>query len=217
MSSRFALFVLVLLLIFGLLFWLLWRRLRTKHDQQLRVLHEAYPRPTFERLRQYLEASVDIRAEPKEKNELADRSSVKLDPEKYPLVYQLLETQSFGLRNARVSREVPVEYRIYKTGSFGMNWHHDVRVLPEQIKYYEVTLTLSNSSDNRFEYVAPKNFSGKLPGAHVSVNTSENRDVRSVQTPANTAVFVPPESVRHRATALKYGERLFLKFVIEYD
>jgi ABC-type nickel/cobalt efflux system permease component RcnA len=77
MSSRFALFVLVLLLIFGLLFWLLWRRLRTKHDQQLRVLHEAYPRPTFERLRQYLEASVDIRAEPKEKNELADRSSVK--------------------------------------------------------------------------------------------------------------------------------------------
>ena len=210
------LFLVVLLVVLTLLvlYWVL--RPQTLRDQIPMVLHAAYPRPTFERIRQYLEGAVDIRAEPKEQNALANRSYVKMDPRKHAFLYKLLESNSFGLPKARVSRKVPVEYRIYKEGSFGMRWHHDARVLPNRIKYYEVTLTLSNTSDCRFEYVASPTSFERLPGVHVSFNISKDREIRSLQTPANTAVFVHPESVLHRATGVKRGERVFLKFVLEY-
>lgn len=214
-GSLLFLVVVLVVLTFVILYWVL--RPQTRRDQIPMVLHAAYPRPTFERIRQYLEGTVDIRAEPKEDNELADRSSVKINPREHAFLYKLLESNSFGLPKARVSRRVPVEYRIYKEGSFGMRWHHDARVLPKTMKYYEVTLTLSNTSDCRFEYVlSPTTSLDKLPGVHVSFNTSKDREIRAVQTPANTAVFVHPESVLHRATGVKRGERVFLKFVLEY-
>lgn len=216
MRRPFVVLIVVLILLLLLIYWAL-RSTIWSYNQVPMVLHNAYPFITFDRIRQYLDANVNIRAQPKDNNTIADRSSVKLDPKSHAFLYDLIETNSFGLRNARVSHKVPVEYRIYKKGSSGMKWHTDVRVLPTEVKYYEVTLTISNDSDCRFEYItSPESFK-QLPGAHVAFNTSRNQEIRSVQTAANTAILVPPGKIRHRATELTYGERLFLKFIVEYD
>jgi hypothetical protein len=168
-----------------------------QNETDIRVIADAYQE--FPRLCQYLEKNADVRSQTKIKSDFSDRLSMKLSYEEHPFVYNILDSYPHGLRNARVSTRVPVEYRMYQTGSYGTKWHCDQRVLPYDTNYVEAILTISNTSDCVLEYVSKKN------------------KMERVALMANTLVLVPPETVLHKATELNYGERHFLKFIVEFD
>jgi len=187
---------------------------KSNDNNSLRIIDNAFPDEIFHKIRNYLDVHTDIRTYPSESNQIADRSSMKLEYSQFNFIYDALESNTFGIRNARVSRVVPVEYRIYKSGSFGMKWHKDIRVLPENKHYYEVIFVIYNNSDNMLEYVVNEP-SINIMNNSVSVPTN-TKPTRSVFTAANTVVLIHPESVLHRSTPLHYGEKIFIKYVLEY-
>lgn len=89
----------------------------------------------------------------------------------------------------------PIEYRKYFTGSNGMDWHVDTSLFEPDC--FEIVLTLTNTSDSRFEYI-------------------ENGIVKSILPKENTLAIVRPQSIPHQVTSVNYGERTILKFIIEF-
>jgi len=88
---------------------------------------------------------------------------------------------------------IATEYRKYFEGSDGFAWHRDT--LLENSKYYECVLTMSDTSDCRFEFVT-------------------NGRRMSIKPKPNTLVMVRPVVLPHRVTRLNYGHRTILKFVV---
>tara|TARA_B100000524_G_C23652141_1_gene370497 strand:- start:606 stop:1244 length:639 start_codon:yes stop_codon:yes gene_type:complete len=89
----------------------------------------------------------------------------------------------------------PIEYRKYFTGSNGMGWHMDTSLFEPDC--FEIVLTLTNTSDSRFEFL-------------------ENFLVKSILPKENTLAIVRPQSILHQVTSVNYGERTILKFIIEF-
>lgn len=89
----------------------------------------------------------------------------------------------------------PIEYRKYFTGSEGMDWHIDTSLFEPDC--FEIVLTLTNTSDSKFEY------------------TDNGKNI-SLLTKPNTLVIVRPQSILHRVTPINKGERTILKFIIEF-
>jgi len=187
-------------------------------NRSIRIIENAFSDEMFHKIRNYLDIHTDIRSYPSESgmNQIAERSSMVLDGELFHFVYKTLESNTFGLRNARVSRVIPIEYRIYKSGSFGMKWHSDIRVLPKNKTYYEVIFVIYNNSDNMFEYVE-NNTPEPVSNKSVPVTSTNLISTRKVFTAPNTVVLIHPETIVHRSTPLHYGEKIFLKYVLEYD
>ena len=90
----------------------------------------------------------------------------------------------------------PIEYRIYPTGSSGMRWHEDTSLFSPDC--LEVVLTLSNTSDSKFEW-------------------KEYRNKKSVMPTGNTLAIVKPSSVVHKVTPVNKGTRSILKFIVEFE
>jgi hypothetical protein len=90
---------------------------------------------------------------------------------------------------------LPIEYRKYFTGSKGLDWHIDTSLFEPDA--FEIVLTLNNSSDSHFEWIA-----------HNTVN--------SISPQVNDLVIVRPSSVLHRVSPINTGERIILKFVVEF-
>jgi hypothetical protein len=88
----------------------------------------------------------------------------------------------------------PTEYRVYYEGSNGFDWHRDQIFEEIKDKYYEASLTLTDTSDCRFEYV-------------------EDGSIRSLKLKPNTLVLVKPFDAWHRVSPLNHGRRTFLKFL----
>ena len=153
----------------------------------------ALSEPVFAAVVEYL-APYDaaLRTAPLETCATAERRSLPLEWARHSALYALLD-----LGTMRVDRSVPVEYRMYEAGSPGMGWHRDAPVRGRaDAPYYEVSLTLHNTSDGSVEYIDAR-------GRRVQIRVR-----------ANTAFLVRPDGATHRATPLRYGERRFLKYVV---
>jgi len=94
----------------------------------------------------------------------------------------------------RVASDViPTEYRIYFEGSKGFTWHKDQFVEEIKGRYYEASLTLTDTSDCKFEYI-------------------KDGTIYSMKVKPNTIVLVKPNDIVHRVSPLNTGRRTFLKF-----
>lgn len=89
----------------------------------------------------------------------------------------------------------PIEYRKYFNGSQGIPWHVDTSLFKPDA--FEIVLTIENSSDSLFEWM-------------------EGNIKKSISPKPNDLVIVRPTSVIHRVTPVNTGERIILKFIIEF-
>lgn len=90
--------------------------------------------------------------------------------------------------------EVTIQYRLYFEGSKGFTWHKDQTVLDVDFRYYEASLTLTDTSDCKFEYI-------------------KDDKIYSMKLKPNTLILVKPNDIVHRVSPLNYGRRTILKFV----
>ena len=76
-----------------------------------------------------------------------------------------------------------------------MAWHIDTSLFDPDC--FEIVLTLTNTSDSKFEW-------------------QENGTTSSLEPKPNTLVIVRPQSIPHSVTPINVGERTILKFIIEF-
>ena len=133
---------------------------------------------------------------------VSERQTLCLNPKKYTKLYDMIyDDPKFREYIGNISSlkmksrpTYPIEIRKYPTGSKGMQWHKDLSLFSPDC--YEVVLTLENTSDSKFKY------------------DFINR--KSLLTKANTLTIVKPNGVLHKVTPVNYGQRVILKFVVEF-
>ena len=134
-----------------------------------------------------------------------DRNSLCLNPNKHKIIYdyiyqnkkfrQLIESIKDDNLTPKYDPSYPIEYRKYFTGSNGMGWHIDTSLFEPDC--FEIVLTLTNTSDSKFEW-------------------KDNDEIKSLEPMPNTLVVVRQQSIPHRVTSVNSGERTILKFIIEF-
>jgi hypothetical protein len=135
----------------------------------------------------------------------SNRNSLCLNPNKHKTIYDYIyQNKKFrklidSIKNDNLKPKYdpsyPIEYRKYFTGSDGMGWHIDTSLFDPDC--FEIVLTLTNTSDSKFEW-------------------KDNGKTNSLEPNPNTLVVVRPQSVPHSVTPINVGERTILKFIIEF-
>ena len=88
----------------------------------------------------------------------------------------------------------PVEYRKYFTGSNGIHWHKDKLLFTEP--QFELVLTIDNTSDS------------------VTQLKEELGVLHSIKTKPNSIILVKANTVLHKVTKVKSGERYIVKYIL---
>lgn len=170
------------------------------NNKNLWILDDFFSKEEFKYITNYF-SKLNLKEDPRSSN----RKTLCINPKKHQIIYDFIYKNKKFLKlinhiknpNHYIKNKpsYPIEYRKYFTGSQGMTWHIDTSLF--QPDCFEIVLTLTNSSDSKFEWY-------------------EGNMIKSISPKENTLVIVRPESVEHRVTPVSYGERTILKFIIEF-
>ena len=165
-------------------------------NKNIWVMDNFFENQKFDTILNY---SKNLLSELKSDNRVNSRQTLCLHPEKHKIIYDLIyDDIKFKNYIGMISNEkfknrpsFPIELRLYPTGSHGMAWHKDLSLFEPDC--YEVVLTLENTSDSKFLYSDKK-----------------------IHTNKNMLTIVKPNTIMHKVTPVNNGERLILKFVVEF-
>lgn len=169
-------------------------------DKNLWIIDNFFSKDEFQYIKDYF-SKLEPRYDPRSN----DRKTLCISPREHQVIYdyiyknqkllKLIKTIKNPNHRIRKKPNYPIEHRKYFTGSCGMPWHLDLSLFKPD--GFEIVLTLTNTSDSRFEW-------------------HQENTIKSISPKENTLVIVRPETVKHQVTPVNYGERTILKFIIEF-
>ena len=165
-------------------------------NQDVWIINDFFDSNKFNKIHDFSKGLLD---QLKSDDRINSRKTLCLHPEKYKIIYDLIyDDERFKNYINLISKNkfknrpsFPIELRLYPTGSKGMEWHKDTSLFKPDC--FEIVLTLENTSDSKFLY-----------------------SDKSIHTNKNMLTIVKPNSILHKVTPVNKGERLILKFVVEF-